>query len=140
MVLSGGEYGNLCLNGGPAVLATPTATPVVPVGPDHSHEAVMEQLAVRGINLARRPTNQGFVTSYERKCQGLTPQKFGGLLGPLANWWCARKSYGSMEIKNRGPVVMRCQAPENVPVLSTLALEFCCMHSLVLFRARRNMT
>jgi phospholipase C len=84
----------------------------------------MEQLAVRGIGPARRPTNQGFVASYERKCRGMAPPKFGGLLGPLLNWWTRRKAGDGAEIQNRGPLVMRCQSPENVPVLSTLALEF----------------
>ncbi|MGH3686154.1 MAG: alkaline phosphatase family protein [Pseudonocardiaceae bacterium] len=118
----GGE--NPGWNGSPPVPATPTAKAVIPVGPDHSHEGVMEQLAVQGIGPARRPTNQGFVASYERKCRGLAPPKFGGLLGPLLNWWTRRKANGSAEIQNRGPLVMRCQPPENVPALSTLALEF----------------
>lgn len=120
----GGRYENPGWDGGPSVSATSTAAPVIPVGPDHSHEGVMEQLAVRGIGLARTPTNQGFVASYERKCRGLAAPKFGGLLGPLLNWWTGRKAKGSAAIQNRGPLVMRCQPAENVPVLSTLALEF----------------
>ncbi|MGH3790402.1 MAG: alkaline phosphatase family protein, partial [Pseudonocardiaceae bacterium] len=88
----GGE--NPGWNGSPPVPATPTAKAVIPVGPDHSHEGVMEQLAVQGIGPARRPTNQGFVASYERKCRGLAPPKFGGLLGPLLNWWTRRKANG----------------------------------------------
>ncbi|MGH3720272.1 MAG: alkaline phosphatase family protein [Pseudonocardiaceae bacterium] len=119
-----GPYENPSWNGGPPVPATPTATPVIPVGPDHSHDGVMEQLAVRGIGPARRPTNQGFVASYERKCRGMAAPKFSGLLGPLLNWWTGRGAGGGMAIQNRGPLVMRCQSPENVPVLSTLAREF----------------
>lgn len=122
--LRGGQYENPGWEGGPPIPVSPTAKAVVPVGPDHSHEGVMEQLAVRGMGSARRPTNQGFVVNYERKCRGLAAPKFGGLLGPLLNWWFRRKASGSVEIKNRGGLVMSCQDPENVPVLSTLALEF----------------
>src|SRR5215470_14979668 len=68
--------------GGRAVAASPTAKKVLPVGPDHSHDAVMLQLALR----LGKPTNRGFVRSYERKARNLDPPVFGGLLGPLANW------------------------------------------------------
>lgn len=119
-----GPYENPGWHGAPPVPATPNAKTVIPVGPGHSHEDVMEQLAVRGIGRARRPTNQGFVTSYERKCRGLISPTFGGVFGPLLNWWFRRKADDSAEIQNLGPMVMRCQSPENVPVLSTLALEF----------------
>jgi phospholipase C len=119
-----GPYENPGWRGGPSAPAEPAAKAVIPVGPDHSHDGVMEQLAIRGIGPARRPTNQGFVTSYERKCRGLAPPKFGGLLGPLLNWWAQRKANDSTVIENCGPLVMHCQPPENVPVISTLALEF----------------
>jgi phospholipase C len=119
----GGRYENPGWDASSSVPATPEAKTVIPVGPDHSHDGVMEQLAVRGAGPARRPTNQGFVASYERKCRGLTPPQFGGLLGPLLNWWTRRKAAG-VAIQNRGPLVMRCQPLGNVPVLSTLALEF----------------
>jgi phospholipase C len=120
----GGRHENPGWNGRPPVPATPGAKAVIPVGPNHSHEGVMEQLAVQGIGPERRPTNQGFVASYERTCRGLVPPQFGGLLGPLLNWWTQRKADGSAAIQNRGPLVMRCQPPGAVPVLSTLALEF----------------
>ncbi len=122
--LRGGRYENPGWQGGPSVPAAPAAKAVVPLDPEHSHEGVLEQLALRGIGPARRPTNQGFVASYERKCRGLTSPKFGGLLGPLLNWWFRRQTDGSVAIHNRGSLVMHCQPPENVPVLSTLALEF----------------
>ena len=32
---------------GPAVTTSPTAKKVLPVGPDHSHDSVMQQLALR---------------------------------------------------------------------------------------------
>lgn len=119
-----GSHENREWPGNPPVAATPDAKTVIPVGPDHSHDGVMEQLAVRGIGPGRRPTNQGFVASYERKCRGLAAPRFGGLLGPLLNWWMRRQTNKSTGILNRGPLVMRCQAPENIPVLSTLALQF----------------
>ena len=120
----GGRYDNPGWDGAASVSASPAAKAVLPVGPDHSHDGVMEQLAVRGIGPAGRPTNQGFVASYERKCRGLASPKFGGLLGPLLNWWTQRQAGSGAAIQNRGPLVMHCQSPENVPVLSTLALEF----------------
>lgn len=120
----GGRYDNPGWSGAAPVSAAPTAKAVIPVGPDHSHDGVMEQLAVRGTGPEARPTNQGFVANYERKCRGLTLPQFGGLLGPLLNWWIQRQAHGGAVIQNRGPLVMDCQPAENVPVLSTLALEF----------------
>jgi phospholipase C len=122
--LRGGRYENPGWQGGPSVPAAPAAKAVIPIGPEHSHEGAMEQLALRGIGPARRPTNQGFVASYERKCRGLTSPQFGGLLGPLLNWWFRRKADDGTAIENRGSLVMHCQPPDNVPVLSTLALDF----------------
>jgi len=127
---SGGPYENPEGSGNRSIPATPDAKVVIPAGPDHSHDGVMEQLALRGTPVERKPTNQGFVTSYERKYRGSTSPKFGGLLGPLVNWWTQlnwwgpRKDSDHAAIQNRGPLVMRCQPPGNVPVLSTLALEF----------------
>ena len=78
--LQGGRYKNPGWQGGPSVPAAPAAKAVIPVGPDHSHEGVMEQLALRGIGPACRPTNQGFVASYERKCRGLTRHRHRRLI------------------------------------------------------------
>jgi len=121
----GGPFTNPAWHGqGPPVVVSPGAKPVLPVDPepDDSHDAVMQQLAVRGRGPARHATNQGFVASYEDKGRGLAPPSFGGLFGPIANW-VARKA-GTGHIEGRGPLVLRCQAPEQVPVLATLALEF----------------
>ena len=82
-LLGAGEFTNPGWAGGPAVAASPGAKLVLPAGPDHSHDAVMEQLACTA---AGQPTNQGFVRSYERKARGLDPAAFGGLLGPVVNW------------------------------------------------------
>ena len=106
--------------GGRAVAASPTAKKVMPVGPDHSHDAVMLQLALR----RGKPTNRGFVRSYERKARNLDPPVFGGLLGPLANLARRLLAKGGAGVKGRGRLVMACQPPENVPVLAKLATEF----------------
>jgi phospholipase C len=106
--------------GGPAVPTSPDAKLALPVAPDDSPDAVMEQLAMRG----GRPTNRGFVTSYERKGRGLDPPAFGGLLGPLANLARRWLAPGRPTVKGRGPLAMACQPPENVPVLATLARQF----------------
>ena len=103
--------------------ANSDAKPVLPADPDHSHDAVMQQLDIRGIGPARRPTNQGFVASYEEKGRGIAAPAFEGLLGPIANWWFRRQA-GQRVVENRGLLVMACQAPERAPVLATLAQEF----------------
>jgi phospholipase C len=105
------------------VAATADAKPVLPVDPDHSHEAVMRQLRFKRRGDQRRPTNQGFVASYEEKGRGLTPPRFEGLLGPVVNWSIRHRPF-KKRIKNRGELVMRCHAPSQVPVLSELALKF----------------
>lgn len=118
--LSGpGPYANPGWAGAPPVAASPTAKTVLPVCPDHSHDAAMEQLALAG----GRPTNQGFVTSYERICRGLAPPAFGGLFGSLLNWWHAR-SPAAAAITGRGPLVMAAHPPPQLPALATLAREF----------------
>src|SRR5215469_18227195 len=104
----------------PAVVTSPTAKKVLPVGPDHSHDAVMQQLALR----RGKPSNQGFVRSYERKARNLDPPRWDGLLGPLVNWARQLLARGGPGITGRGPLVMECQPPENVPVLARLATEF----------------
>jgi phospholipase C len=105
---------------GPAVPASSDAKQVLPVGPDHSHDAVMEQLALfRGV-----PRNRGFVRSYERKGRGLVAPAFGGLLGPVANLARSLLTRAPEAVTGRGPLAMASQPPGNVPVLATLAREF----------------
>jgi phospholipase C len=122
-LLRGGPYENPGYQTGPAVPATPDAKKVLPVGPDHSHDAVMNQLgaAERG---PRHPANNGFVTSYELKAQGKGPGGFGGLLAPLLEWLSRRKQDSQPAAPGRGPLVMRCQDPSQIPALSELALQF----------------
>jgi phospholipase C len=121
---TGGPHTNPGWAGGAAVPATADARRVLPCGPDHSHDAVMEQLGVVGVGALRRATNSGFVSSYERKARGLAPPAFGGLLAPLLGRFVDRKQPADAAGAGRGALVMRCQPPERVPVLSRLALEF----------------
>ena len=117
----GGPYDNPGWDGGPRVAVTPDAKRVLPFGPDHSHDAAMEQLAInRGAF-----TTQGYVTSYERKARGLAPARFGGLLGPLINYLLGRRKPGPGDVaEGRGPLAMRCQPERNIPVLATLVKQF----------------
>jgi phospholipase C len=121
---SGGPYENPGWEGGPAVAASPTAKRVVPFGPDHSHDAVMEQLAVTGIGPLKHATNRGFVISYERKARGLTPPAFGGLVGRVLKMLRKTPAPKGGTATGRGPLVMQCQPPEHLPVLTRLALSF----------------
>lgn len=120
-LLSGGPHQNPRSNGD-MVRATPDATKVLPYGPDHSHDAVMMQLA-NPTGGDSQPTHQGFVRSYELKAAGRSPTKKVGVLDRLLALVRPPKA-PSAAAAARGPLVMRCQPPENVPVLSTLALEF----------------
>src|SRR4051794_28215165 len=119
-----GTWENPGWEGGPRVVASPQAKKVLPLGPDHSHDAVMEQLAISGTGATRTATNQGFVTSYERKARGLAPPEFGGLLGPLLAGLIGRRRTPASLAPGRGPLAMLCQPRDNVPVLSRLALDF----------------
>jgi phospholipase C len=63
-LLRAGPYGNPDEHRR-VVAPTPDAKRVLPFGPDHSHDAVIGQLAMSGPPWNRRPTNQAFVASYE---------------------------------------------------------------------------
>jgi len=117
-LLGAGPFTNPDRAGG-TVAASPSAKQVLPAGPDHSHDAVMRQLALA----AGKPTNQGFVRSYERKCRGRAQVRFGGLLGPVVNWLRGLSPPGR-GVTGRGPLAMACQPPGHVPVLGRLACEF----------------
>jgi phospholipase C len=120
----GGPYTNPDWAGGPLIVPSRDAKVVLPVDPDHSHDAVMEQLSLQKIGGREEATNQGFVTSYERKGRGLAKPKFGGLFGPVVTWWMRRKASQPPLVEGRGPLIMRCQPSEHTPILSTLAREF----------------
>jgi phospholipase C len=116
-----GRYVNPGWAAAPAVPAGPNAKPVLPIGPDHSHHGVMEQLA---LDKQHRPTNQGFVTSLERTGRGLDRPTYEGLLGPIVNWWKATFGPKAAAVDGLGPLAMLCQPSSHVPVLSQLALDF----------------
>lgn len=122
-LLGGATYDNAGWDGGPRIAASDAAKRVLPFGPDHSHDAVMEQLGIPAGQKPWHPTSQGFVTSYERKARGLAPPKVEGLLGPLLGKLFGPKAGGPTAV-GRGPLAMLCHKPERVPVLSKLALEF----------------
>ena len=117
-----GPYTNPGLRAGVVVSAAPDAKTVLPVDPDHSHDAVMEQLGMVGRH-ASVPTNQGFVASYERKGRGRAVNSHSGPLGWLVDMF-HRLTHPGAAIKGRGPLIMGCHAPESAPVLSTLAKDF----------------
>jgi phospholipase C len=122
-LLTGGPYTNPSWGRGQQVAATPDAKPVLPLDPDHSHDAVMEQLSA-GNGPNWHPTSQGFVTSYERKGRNLAAASYGGILGPVIGWISRLVHRPGSKVKGRGPLAMACQAPESVPIMSTLACEF----------------
>lgn len=117
-----GQYTNPGLHG-ESVPASPDAKTVLPIDPDHSHDAVMDQLGIGRGRDRPQPTNQGFVASYERKGRGTAVNSHSGPLGQLVDLF-HRVSHPGAAIKGRGPLIMSCHTPESVPVLSTLALEF----------------
>jgi phospholipase C len=117
-----GPYQNHGWEGAPAVTASADAKQVLPVDPDHSHDAVMLQTGASDSGHGRQPDNQGFVDSYERKGRGLAAPQFEGVLAPVID--LVTGGGGGTPITGRGPLIMRCQAPEQVPVLSQLALEY----------------
>jgi phospholipase C len=118
-------YSNPNVTGAEAatVAASDDALPVLPIGPAHSHDEVMAQLA---FGAHGEPTNQGFVQSYARTFEGTGTIRYGGLLGPILTWWANRRAAdpATGPIDDAGRLIMRCQAPERVPVTSTLAREF----------------
>ncbi|WP_327087238.1 alkaline phosphatase family protein [Nonomuraea sp. NBC_01738] len=111
-LLGGGPYSSPGWEGGPAVAAAPGAGPLTVEDPDHSHDAAVEQFH-----------GAGFVSSLERKGRGLAQPRFGGLLGPVIEWFYLR--FAARDgVPGLGPEVMRCQDPAEVPVLATLATSF----------------
>lgn len=102
-----GDHPNPDPGGGPAVGVDKRAHPALPVGPDHKHDAVMEQLLGEGgrqrhgyFTKPYKPTNDGFLTDYTKR---ITAKK-----GDPAD----------------APRIMECFDETLVPVLTTLAKEF----------------
>jgi phospholipase C len=72
-LLGAGPFTNPGSSGG-TVAASPSAKQVLPAGPDHSHDAVMQQLALT----AGKPTNQGFVRGRARSPAHTRPGRRAG--------------------------------------------------------------
>ena len=119
-----GLYRNPGWAGGAPVATSPDAKSVLPVDPDHAHSAVMQQLGLNASAPYGEPTNQGFVQDFERQGRLLSLPHYSGLFGPVINWWINRPGGSGTPVSGRGPLIMRCQSPEQVPVLSRLALDF----------------
>jgi phospholipase C len=105
---------------GSVVRATPTAKTVLPIDPDHSHDAVMREMGLDGAGTGA-PTMQGYVAAYADKGAGRSRQRWSGLLAPIVHWRFGRNQPLAPAC---GPLVMACHAPEHVPTLATLAREF----------------
>ncbi len=118
-------FANPGWEGGPPVVAKSGAKPVLPVGPQHAHDHVMEQLGSATGRAPWAPTNQGFVVDYERTCRRMPlSARYSGLLSVLFNWLDRRKTASEPVITGRGPLIMLAQEPQSVPVLGMLAREF----------------
>jgi phospholipase C len=116
-----GRYANPGWAGGPAVSVSPNAKRVLPIGPDHSHDGVMEQLA---LDRQGKPTNQGFVASLERAGRSPNRAPYGGLFGWAVNWFKGAFRGEPAAVTGLGPLAMRCQPSSQIPVLSQLARDF----------------
>ena len=121
---SGGPHRNPGWPGGPAVAASPGAKMVLPLGPDHSHAGVMEQLEVPARGGRSQPTNQGFVVSLERTGRGMELPTYAGLLGSAYELFRRLFPARHEQVTGRGPLAILCQPPEHVPVLAELARQF----------------
>ena len=107
---------------GPRVRPTPDALAVLGTDPDHSHEAVMDQLYPR----LGKPTMSGFIDSFAYRIKHGTMRKL--------SWWqrvFARLSeFFSRIFRRRAPIpatpdeIMRCFPPGEIPVLGFLAKEY----------------
>ncbi|MFF5295955.1 alkaline phosphatase family protein [Paractinoplanes globisporus] len=109
--------------GSPRVRPTPTASPVLGTDPDHSHQAVMDQIA-------GDPPMSGFIASYLHKIKHGTSRPMSwwqralnAVLGFLKTAW-------SRLTRRRGPIpaqardIMRCFPPAEIPVLGFLAKQY----------------
>jgi phospholipase C len=120
-----GPYASRAWKGDTPVVATMDAKSALPIGPDHSHDGVIEQLQLTGLGKTRAPTNQGFVRNLERNCLGLAARTHEGILGSLVDLFGRlRKKPADPALAGYGVLAMACQSPDRVPVLSRLAQEF----------------
>ena len=107
---------------GPRVRPAPDALAVLGTDPDHSHEAVMDQLYPR----AGKPTMTGFVDSFAYKIKHGTRRRM--------SWWqkafarvtelFSRLFHRKQPIPATADEIMRCFPPGEIPVLGHLAKQF----------------
>src|SRR4051794_29635303 len=106
---------------GPRVRPAPDALAVLGTDPDHSHEAVMDQLHPR----AGKPTMTGFIDSYRYRIEHGTMRRIA--------WWqraFARLTDLLSRLLRRRAVpakpddIMRCFPPGEIPVLGQLAKQY----------------
>jgi hypothetical protein len=107
---------------GPRVRPTPDALAVLGTDPDHSHEAVLDQLYTR----SGKPTMTGFIDSFAYKIKHGTRRRM--------SWWqraFARLTSLLTGLFRRRPLIpakageiMRCFPPGEIPVLGRLAKEY----------------
>jgi phospholipase C len=115
---------------GPVVHTTPDAHPRLGVDPDHSPEAVREQVfGSTEPGTGARPTMRGFVRSYARKISGDSPKKAPPVLAFLGKAWRWVKArwqrvFGPPAVRPVGADIMRCFAPADAPVLAALAKHY----------------
>jgi hypothetical protein len=107
---------------GPRVRPTPDALAVLGTDPDHSHEAVLDQLYSR----AGKPTMTGFIDSFRYKIKHGTMRRMA--------WW--QRAFARLTdllsrlFRRRQPIpatadeIMRCFPPGEIPVLGFLAKQY----------------
>jgi phospholipase C len=116
--------------GGPVVRTTPDAHPALGVDPDHSPEAVRQQIfGTPTPDAGARPTMSGFVQSYARKIGDDSPAKKNpvlAVLGKAWRWVRARwqQVFGPPAVPPTGADIMRCFNEDTAPVLSGLAKHY----------------
>jgi hypothetical protein len=116
----GGSFVNPRWPGLPAIAANDGAKTVLPVDPDHSHDAIMEQLALAGPRKGP-PTHQPRLRDQLR-----TQGAWAGAAevrrapGDVGTWWQGRNP-PPPPVLGRSPLAMACHPPTHVPVLSQLA-------------------
>lgn len=115
---------------GEVVRTTPTAEPTLGVDPDHSPEAVREQIFGRDRPAAgAAPNMRGFVHSYALKISGHSPRKMNPVLAIAGKAWRWLKARWQQllhrpNVTAVGADIMRCFSPAGAPVLADLARHY----------------
>lgn len=115
---------------GPVVHTTSDADPTLGVDPDHSPEAVREQIfGSTEPDADAKPAMCGFVHSYARQIGGDSPHEANPVLTVLTDLWRWLKSLwpglsGPPAVRPTGADIMRCFSPTAAPVLTALAKHY----------------